>query len=101
MTDYASKRQVQVSFAWNEDDAVTIEVGVNQTLRDAIASSGRLPAGMSSDLIGIIDVDGNDMTNVRGGEINNNTRVIVNQRGVVVGGCWWETPCLTLQGSSS
>jgi hypothetical protein len=58
-------------------------VSSGQTIRDAVIPF--LPSGVSSSQIGIIDATGSDFTLKSGSEISNNTRVLVNQRGIVAG----------------
>lgn len=78
-------RQILVSFAWNDDPATRVLVDPTQTLRDAVRH--HLPPRLAANQITILDINGNDVTNQQGASLENNLRVIINENGIVPGGC--------------
>lgn len=80
----SQQKTIYVAFAWADGPAVPVMIGSNQTVREVVGPY--LPSSINSTNIGVIDVNGRDVTNVRGSDIEEDTRVIVNTTGFVPGG---------------
>ena len=75
-------KNLYVTFAWSDASPIQIVISDNQTVHDAVAPY--VPGGNAN--FGVIDLEGIDVTQRHGSQMNEGARVIVNTTGFVPGG---------------
>ena len=82
MSNAPYDRTISVNFAFSDQPKIIVTVGPEQTIADAIAPY--VPEGTGQ--VRVLDFAGNEVTNLRGAQVQNDLSVMVSHMGQVRGG---------------